>query len=326
VKIAVIGAGRLGSRHLQALATLPYPLSLYVVYPSESSLEVARSRLGSAVSQCSRTAPYECDFSTSHGALPQDFDLCIVATAAGVRREPIQATLKQAKVRALVLEKILFPAIDDYAAISELLSTTDTLAWVNCNVRMIPFFRELEHVCGTGPVHSGVIGSRARLASNLIHHIDFVNYLTGAERFELDLSLMDDHLGDSKRHGYADWEGTCIVKFEDGSIHSHTSYDSGSLPIMLSVFSEDVRFIHRSAEGLSWKSTARDGWAWMEHETVFPMQSTMTTELATALLETGDCDLPSYALSARLHVTMLDAFRSELQRLNLVQRDVVPFT
>jgi len=193
-------------------------------------------------------------------------------------------------------------------------------------MRMIPFFRDLKQVCGPGPIQYGVAASRFRLASNLIHHIDFVNYLTGAEGFELDLSLMDDRLIASKRQGYSDWEGTCLVKFDDGSVHTHTSYDSGTLPPMLSIFSEELRFIHRSGEGLSWISTAQDGWRWKEYETVFPMQSTMTTEFATALFETGDCSLPSYALSARLHVTMLDAYRRELQRLNLIQDDVVPFT
>ena len=326
MKIGVIGAGQLGSRHLQALAALPGQLSLYVIDPSAPNLDVAKDRLESAVAQSLRTAPYECSFSAAYNALPAELDLCIVATGAAVRRQAIESLLAHCKVRFLLLEKILFPRVGDYAAVSELLSTAGCEAWVNCNMRMIPFLRDLKEMCGPGPVHYGVAGSRIRLASNLIHHIDFTNYLTGSENFSVDLSLMDKHLGSSKREGYADWEGTCVVKFDDGSVHTHTSYESGALPIMLSIYSDQLRFILRSGEQLSWISTARDGWSWKQYDTVFPMQSTMTTEVATALFETGDCPLPRYELSAKMHVTMIDAYRRELQQLNLIQDDFVPFT
>lgn len=323
-RIAVIGAGQLGSRHIQALALLPQPLSIHVIDPSEPSLAVAKARWESVAA--GRVAAHELTLSTNYHALPKELDLCIVATGAGVRRVAIESTLRQARVRYLVLEKILFPVVEDYAKVGALLEETSTPTWVNCNMRMIPFFRDLKGISGTGPVHYSVAGSRVRVASNLIHHIDFVNYLTGVEKFELDLSLMDDHLVESKRKGYADWEGICTVKFADGSLHAHTSWGAGDAPIMLSIFSREMRFIHRSGEGKSWISTLAGGWAWTEYATVFPMQSTLTADLAKSLLVTGDCDLPRYDLSSRLHVTTIEAFRMELKRLGLITNDTVPFT
>ena len=43
-QIAIIGAGQLGSRHLQGLAKLQLPCQVHVVDPSPKSLEVARQR------------------------------------------------------------------------------------------------------------------------------------------------------------------------------------------------------------------------------------------------------------------------------------------
>ena len=42
--IAVIGAGEVGSRHLQALALLKRPVKIFVVDPSNESLRIAKER------------------------------------------------------------------------------------------------------------------------------------------------------------------------------------------------------------------------------------------------------------------------------------------
>lgn len=42
--IAIIGAGQLGSRHLQALAQVNADVILHIVDPSEQSLEVSKQR------------------------------------------------------------------------------------------------------------------------------------------------------------------------------------------------------------------------------------------------------------------------------------------
>ncbi len=44
-KIALVGCGNIGSRHLQALAKLPYKLNIEVVEIDKNSQQVAKSRL-----------------------------------------------------------------------------------------------------------------------------------------------------------------------------------------------------------------------------------------------------------------------------------------
>ena len=44
--IAIIGAGQLGSRHLQAIARLTMPARVYLVDPSDAARDVARQRFG----------------------------------------------------------------------------------------------------------------------------------------------------------------------------------------------------------------------------------------------------------------------------------------
>src|SRR4051812_28324411 len=95
----VIGVGNLGFRHLESLYKSDLPLSLHAVDPSQAARDRA-SGLSGGTKKVTAVATV--------AELPTKIDLAIVATNSDVRLAMTQQLLKRAKVRFLVLEKVLF--------------------------------------------------------------------------------------------------------------------------------------------------------------------------------------------------------------------------
>ena len=81
-KIAIIGAGQLGSRHLQGACKSSIKVDIEVVDPSESAIEIARERFYEVDN---RTNVINIKFFESIEQLSDTLDLVIVATTSGVR-------------------------------------------------------------------------------------------------------------------------------------------------------------------------------------------------------------------------------------------------
>ncbi|MGQ0523503.1 MAG: Gfo/Idh/MocA family oxidoreductase, partial [Betaproteobacteria bacterium] len=129
-QIALIGAGQLGSRHLQGLALLDRPARVTVVDPVEASLATAKERFAQV-----KQGKVEAVFTQKFEDLPEVLDGAVVATGADRRREAIERLLARSRVRVALLEKVLFQRIDDYGAVGALLEKSGTRAWVNCSQR-----------------------------------------------------------------------------------------------------------------------------------------------------------------------------------------------
>ena len=77
--IAIIGAGQLGSRHLQGLLKYKTQQDIYVLDPSQDSLKLARQRADEISHQ------HRVHFVADWTAIPQNIELAIVATNSNVR-------------------------------------------------------------------------------------------------------------------------------------------------------------------------------------------------------------------------------------------------
>src|SRR5947209_4742456 len=138
--VALIGAGQIGSRHLQALARLEADIT--VIDPSSASLDRARELAGKS----------DIRYATQLDQLGPAIDVAIVACSARERRSVVESLLAGRKVGALVLEKVLFQKIEDYEAVGALLKERGVRAWVNCPRRLWPFYQALRERTRGNPV------------------------------------------------------------------------------------------------------------------------------------------------------------------------------
>jgi predicted dehydrogenase len=319
-KIKIIGAGQLGSRHLQALKAVKQPLDIQVVDPSAASLQVAKERYEVVSSE----QAHQISFSTSFDRTDAT-DVAIVATNSDVRRKALVSLFDASRTKLLVIEKLLFNQSADYAVVGSKLAETGAKAWVNCPMRVMPVYEQIRASIGVAPIYYRVTGSQFGLVTNAIHYIDHVAHLCGCTEFELDTSGLDRNPIPSKRQGFLELNGTLVARFADGSRCEITCYPTGTAPVVVEIFNEKNRYVVRESEGKLWHAGESSKWAWLEQAAPIPYQSQITTEVVESLLGKGDCGLTPYATSVRIHLQLLDPLL-ELVRSQAPETTGYPFT
>ncbi len=322
--IGIIGAGQIGSRHLQAMANFDQPAQLWIVDPSPASLQTARERFAECAPNASLTAVR---YLTAIDQLPASLDLVIVATSADVRRAVVEALLAHASPRFLILEKVLFQSTDDLDAIGRLLRERGVPTWVNCPFRMIPYYHELrDRFAGNTGVEFNVSGGLFGLGCNTIHFLDLCAWLTGDSGFELSAAMLDPGVIPSKRAGFVEFTGTVAGRASGGTRFSATSHRTGDAPVVISLSSATVRCVIRQSDGTCWTSDAASGWTWREESFVLPYQSQLSHVAVREILSTGTCALTTYDESAALHRSLLTALLTHLRDGGLAAGDRCPIT
>ena len=98
--IAIIGAGQLGSRHLQGLKLAQMPMCIQVIDKSPESLLTARERYEQIVPNPQVTSV---EYLTTIDELAPELDLVIVATGSKPRAAILAELLSKEQVRNLLL-------------------------------------------------------------------------------------------------------------------------------------------------------------------------------------------------------------------------------
>ena len=299
---AVIGAGQLGSRHIQALGRVGGVAEVFVVDPSDNALQMAIKRFA----EFNPEFPGEIKTLKDPLYLPSELDIAIVSTNSNVRLGAIKALLKVAEVRYLILEKVLFQDLAEYLQAEELLEGRMARTWVNCPQRLWPFFREVrERFGGQSELEVVAHGSNWGLGCNAIHNADIAAFLwNGTLRHNAHL---DPVLHDSKRPGFKEFTGELVTRAADGGKVRQISYTSGSAPFRFSVIHPTAHLIWDVASGGAMEASAGSNWEWTRREIRVPYQSELTTRIVENILTGGDCGLPDYKSAADLHVGVLQA-------------------
>lgn len=319
-RIKIIGAGQLGSRHLQALKGVKQPLDIQVIDPSDASLQVAKERYESVPSGQEHKISFSTTFERTDAT-----DVAIVATNSDVRRKALDSLFDASETKLLVVEKLLFNKRDDYAEVESKLRKTGAKAWVNCPMQVMPVYERIRANLAATPISYRVTGSQFGLVTNAIHYIDHAVHLSGCEEFELDISGLDITPIPSKRPGFLELNGTLVARFADGSRCEITCYQSGTAPVVVEIFNDKNRYVVRESEGKLWHAGESSKWAWVEQAAPIPYQSQITTDVIESLLRTGDCGLTPYATSVRIHLRLLDPLL-ELIRSQSPETTGYPFT
>ncbi len=302
--LCIIGVGQIGSRHLQALKAVKTPLEIWVVDKSADSLKVAKERYESMdTSGGNHVLHYQ-------NQMPENsvFDVAIIATTSEPRAMITKELLKNNKVKYLILEKILFRKKNDYTEIEKLLAQHKVKTWVNCPMRMMPFYAGLKNEFDSKKITYTLYGNQSGMATDLIHHVDFVSFLTGSTNLEVDPRLLDKKLKDSKRKGYLETTGSLSVFFENGSQLIARCDDKGQSTKIIEIFDDEKRYIIFESQNKALMSKAPN-WKLEEIKFNLSYQSQLTTTVIENLLNSGKNALPTYKESAKLHLQTFEPIR-----------------
>lgn len=296
-QVAIIGAGQLGSRHLQGLKVAASPLFITVMDSNEESLKVAKERYDSV----SPIGEKNINYVNSIDKLPAELDLVIIATGSKPRAAIVQSLLNHATVKYLVLEKVLFPSLNDYDNVARLLKDKGVRCWVNCPRRMFGMYKQIKETIDLKkPIYMTNANEDWGLCCNAIHMIDIFLYLTEETSYTIDTRFLNDEVEDSKRGGYIEMTGKLKVTTPKGNeltLISEKDFE-GEKAFMIQN-SHDMYVI--SEGGGNWSLNGNTYYYSM------PYQSQLSGLLADELLITRGCSLTPYELSASYHKPFIEA-------------------
>ncbi|NLR61857.1 Gfo/Idh/MocA family oxidoreductase [Chitinophaga polysaccharea] len=324
--IGIIGAGQLGSRHLQALANVNSPLTIFVADINEQSLNVAQDRFNEVNMREDRVVHYVND---THD-FPEQMDIIIVATNSIVRRTVVEKLLERITVKHLILEKFLFPKLEDYECVFALFNQhKDILVWVNCPRRTFDIYKDIASQLSTveaGMINVSVTGSAWGLGCNSIHFVDLFAMLTNESSVEVIYQGLDNEYMASKRAGYIDFSGKLLLRTPTGHNMSITSFKAGALPLIVEVFTPAAYWIVNESAKIVDSATDGQNWELTRQILNFPMQSKVGTGVINDLLTTNHCDLTPFNVSAQLHKALLTTFLAKYNSINNEGKDICPIT
>ena len=309
--IAIIGAGQLGSRHLQALVQVKHEIKIQVVDSSIESLTVAETRFNEVASNFTG----KISFHEKITELDKQLDVVIIATSSKVRRVVLEQLVENSKVKNLILEKVLFTKLEDYPSVQKLITSHSIKTWVNCPRRMMSYYQKIAQEI-SGPVHFMATGNAWGMGCNGIHFLDLFAFISKSKDIVLSNHLIDKEIIESKRSGYIEITGTLTGSSSDSSFHL-TSFPNNSSPISVVINSPTARyFIEESPLAKVRVSKLENNWKWQEEEFTMPFQSQLTAAVVNELIETGTCHLTTYEESTVLHLAFLNNLISFMKQVN----------
>ena len=300
-RVAIIGAGQLGRRHLQGLVKSAMEILIHVVDPCEESRKAVEEFIASeGAASLPSISIHSCV-----EELSGDLGLVFIATSSSVRLQVIERLTSVCRVRYMVLEKFLFSDSQEYTQADSLIKQHGAIAWVNTSRRSFDIYRQLrEQMSDDRLVHLSVDGGDWGLCCNAVHFVDLVQFLSGETELRRSYSRFDNIVLPSKRIGYIELTGELGGEVGSTTFNLRSIRDSVK-PITLTLHYEKSTIFLIESLGSLWclnsggiaKKTFR-----------IPYQSEMTGVIAGQVLTTGTCHLTSYSDSMDAHLPLLDLF------------------
>ena len=317
--VIIIGAGQLGSRHLQGVLLSSNELSVYVVDPSAQSLEIAKERAATIKKGNEVSEVHFCN-EIPNG---KSFKVAIVATTAQYRYKVSKDLLEQNSVEHLILEKVLFQKVEEYELAKQLLDSTDTKGWVNCPRRMYPIYQQIrELVSESDSFQLDVLGSQWGMACNGIHFLDLAAYLAGESEITVSATQLEPGVVESKRDGYVEVFGGFDGKVGRGDFSlSCVKSSETQLILELKFNGTTVRIdelngtIERAING-----------TYVQEKFVPLYQSQLSGIVVDQLVEQGFCQLTSYDESKSIHLPFLNMLIDHVATSTGSALDTCPIT
>ena len=321
---AIIGAGQLGSRHLQGLLTYQQEtLSIFIVDPFSESLALAQKRAELIEHNHMLT------FAQSHQDLPKKIEFVVIATNSNVRLAVMEGLLQHASVRNLILEKVLFPDLFQYAKALELINVNNVKCWVNHPRRMYETYHELKSLFVKSKTYNfKLVGASWGLACNGLHFIDLFEFLTDTKLTTISNALLDGQPIESKRSGYVEFEGTLTGTLNNKHSFSITSLKNQTLIApTLSIMTDDVRIVIQES-GTPKVYLFRKENSFDLEEVPFQVlyQSQLTGKLLEQIQTTGTCDLPTFEQASSTHQIFIESILNRWNQVTNTNNTSLPIT
>lgn len=316
IRVALVGLGNIGFRHLQGLNAIAARTQLIGVDLSADNLARAKAEWKGEGAL----------FTTGEEAPAGPVDALILATSSQGRLALMTRWGEALSPRHVVLEKVTFTRMADFAQAASLAKSWGASAHVNCPRRLWPSFHALREMLAaeSGPIAVTLDDPDLGLACNGVHIVDAFQFLTGEDDVRIEDARIDA-LYPAKRPGYSEAYGELRIASAKGdgltlTVRPRAAADGPA----------DKR-LHVRRGALSIALDQAGGAATRGDGSVIalgraPYQSELTGSLVAALVDEGRCGLPTLAAAARAHETALVPLRQAFAAQGLSADAELPIT
>lgn len=322
-KIVLIGAGNLGSRHLQALKLTQREIEITVCEPNKEARNIAQKRYDEyPYNPCIKKIFFVDDYRK----LSEDQDLVIVATSAQERYEIAYWCIDNLKIKYLLLEKVVFQEIKHLENIEKKLKQKEIKAWVNCPRRMYNFYRNLrEKTIDLKSIDMIVSGSSWGIGCNAIHMLDLYHFLTKFKSCEYDNKKLDEGYFESKREKYVEFSGKINFNTDKGNLILKC-YKDGNAPLEIILDGKQIRVEISESNRKVCMQTEENKWTKEDFILDMQFQSALTNKVVEQIVDSGTCELTKYHDSVFLHKIILSCFLNHINKKTKIEVERCPIT
>ena len=202
VNICLIGCGRVGRRHLEAMLKVKHEVNIEVVEPNTESINSTKELLPDFNNYFSRIED-----------VSDNIDICLIATASSVRKKVILNLLKRKTVKNIILEKVVFQNENDFDSMVRVFDDININCWVNCHLRAQPIYKTLKSYINSerSNIFRYNYSDDFTLSSSAIHILDLFSYL--CDDYNVVIKSIDTgtKLEESRHSGCVDFNGNMEV-------------------------------------------------------------------------------------------------------------------
>ncbi|MCA9811912.1 MAG: hypothetical protein KC483_03505 [Nitrosarchaeum sp.] len=317
--ICLVGCGNVGSRHLQAIAKLPFPVDVEIVEPNQDSQELGKKRL----SEIEQNRDNKFSWLARIDDLRCRPDLTIVATTATGRAE-ILCRLADIGHSRFLIEKMACQSDEEYSMIVDKFHQRKAKGWINTNPRCFASYQKLrEYFEGSKNIHFAVTASNvSALGTNTVHYMDLFSYFTDDYNIMLNGDLLIDMVFPNKRGSHLmEFAGTITGKTRDDSTMVLTFLPSEKLHTIVNIVGNDK---HVMIDETNQK--AIDMVNGNEIRFAYEHASTLTTRISQDILEKDDCGLSTLEDSQGLHKEIFRMFNLHVSKVTGKNVELCPIT
>lgn len=310
-KIALIGCGEVGSRHLQALVKMSQNITIYVVEPNRNSQNLGKKRLDE-ISYNKRN--HNVFWFNSISELDKKSDVAIIATHARGRVDLIEKLLRCGHKRFLI-EKFVCQSTSEYKKLLSSMKKFKAKGWVNTNLQCFEGYQKIKKCFKPTETLSLSIltNSKYGLSTQSIHYLALFSWLTNNNQIKLDGKYLKKELIPNKRSkSFKEFQGTLIGINNDNSFLKLTFLPSFNDSLIVKISGKNIHFIldeiHNKISVFNEKKPKK--WNFK-----FEHVSSLTTKIIQDILKKDDCLLPLVQDSFHSHSELFRIFNAHLKKI-----------
>ena len=199
-KILIIGFGRIGFYHLQALERFKSNILIYIYDIKNINKKILQNKN---------------IISLKNLKVNQNFDLVIISTSSEERYKVFYQLTKYNRVKKIIFEKFIYFKNSEFLKTSQILRKKKIKAWVNCMRREIDVMSNIKSQL-SNKFEMIYKNSRWGLGCNSIHFLDLFIFFSKRKNIKISKYHLDKKIYNSKRKGYVEFKGKILFD-NDGS-------------------------------------------------------------------------------------------------------------